>query len=119
LINSLEYHLSKRNEKKIDKLKYKVVVFILPVKSVAGVQNNEIRFPFDGKVEDVFASCKTVGETDTIISVEKIPLSSLEDISASWEQIVNNVVITTGKRSNNGNLINIVNNDINKMIIYE
>jgi hypothetical protein len=114
MINSLGYHNSKRNEKRIDKLKTKVVVFVIPDRIKVGAQRNEIRIPFEGIVKNVYASCTTPGEADTIMRVEKIPLSSLEDNkSEDWTTVTESVILSAGERTNSENPINIVNSDIN------
>jgi hypothetical protein len=113
MINSLGYHNSKRNEKRIDKLKTKVVVFVIPDRIKVGAQRNEIRIPFEGIITNVYASCTTPGEADTIMRVEKIPLSSLEDnLTEDWATVTESVILSAGERTNNENPINIIDSNI-------
>jgi hypothetical protein len=115
MVNSLGYHLSKKNEKKIDRLKYKVIVFVLPEKSKLGVQRNEIRFPFKGEVHEITASCVTPGDdADTMISIERIPMSQFEDLEAEWIKVADNVTIPVNRKQNNSEEVNIIDKTINE-----
>jgi hypothetical protein len=114
MVNSLGYHLSKRNEKKIDRLKYKVIVFVCPEKSRLGVQKNEISFPFSGEIHEVNASCITPGEVDTVISIEKISAELFEDVNASWTTVADTVTIPTSAKSNKDFPANIISKKVDE-----
>lgn len=117
MLNMIPYHLAKVNKHSIDHLKHRVIVFVIPDTPVSGIQHNEIRFPFDGKIVDVSASCSTTGQTDTFIRVEKISLEYLDDESTSstgWEEVVTDVVINYGRKTNSINPVSILSNEVTK-----
>jgi hypothetical protein len=114
MINSLGYHNSKRNEKKIDKLKYKVIVFVLYELTKVGIQKNEISFPFDGRITEINASCRLAGtDVGTVMSVEKI---SSTDFKADgiWTKIADSVVIPVNEKTNSNVPVNISDRNINE-----
>jgi hypothetical protein len=112
MINSLGYHNSKRNEKRIEKLKTKVVVFVIPDRIKLGTQRNEIRIPFEGIITNVYASCTTPGEARTVMRVEKIPLSVLEDGGTEWTPVADSIVLNAGEKTNSENPINIIDSNV-------
>lgn len=113
MINSLGYHNSKRNEKRIEKLKTKVVVFVLPDRIKIGTQRNEIRFPFEGILTGISASCTTPGEANTVMRVEKITKESIDaNQSTDWVTIANSIIINAGERTNSQNPVNILDTNI-------
>ncbi|MCY8015514.1 hypothetical protein [Bacillus haynesii] len=89
-------HLNKRRIEKIDD---KVMVFIIPSIVKVGEVHTELRFPYQGKVLDVYASCGTPGLKRTVIDIEKCTQSDY-DTTPSWKSIfTDKLVIEANKKS--------------------
>lgn len=99
LLQMAPYHLAKTNKNKIEKLKQRAIVFIIPEGPLEGPQNTEIRFPWSGKITSVIASCVTTGTNDVILQVETVPLEQFEE--ESWSVAVENIVIPAERKLNN------------------
>lgn len=78
---------SRLNKDRIKRIDDKVIVFAMPQKAIDGAVSRVIRFPYKGRVKDVYASCSTPGSGDTIINVERCPESDYM-ISPIWEDIL-------------------------------
>lgn len=81
-----------------EKAETRIIVLVL-TGVVQGASKYEIRFPLDGQVTEVYASCITPGTTDTIIQVEKC--SHADFISTPvWTSILGqDVVFEAGNNS--------------------
>lgn len=89
------------NRKKIDKLRTRTMVFVLPGLVIQGSQGIEIRFPQKGKIVNIYASCSTAGKTDTIIGIERCKQVDY-DTNPYWVNILtSNIVLKAGERSIN------------------
>lgn len=76
-----------------DGIKQKTIVFAIPSKPQNGVQDVNIRFPYSGNIEDIYALCGTPGsDYSTYINVEKSSKEDFIESGGSWESILNSDV---------------------------
>lgn len=73
------------------KLEEKVLVFVMPSLS-QGVQKVEMKFPFEGTIKEISASCAIPGLTSTSIQVEKCSQSSYNSVP-NWENVLSNPLV--------------------------
>lgn len=79
----------------------KVMVFIVPSKVKLGVVKTEVRFPYKGKISNIYATCGSVGTTNTVIQVERCSQSDY-DISPVWKSIFStNLTLDANEKSTN------------------
>lgn len=80
-------------------LKTKTIVFVLTDNINVGLQDVEIRFPYDGIIRDVHANCGNAGTTMTEIAIEKCSESDY-DWSQNWVNIFStNLTIDANKKT--------------------
>lgn len=114
MLNVLNYSLSKMNQENIEQLRRKVIVFIIPENPLQGAQINEIRFPFDGKIVDVFASCSIPGTTPSTLLIETIPLADVDNLVPNWVVSVKDIELPASQRTNKNKPTTITKSLINK-----
>lgn len=79
----------------------KVIVFAMPGSLAAGVQPLEIRFPFNGSILNLYASCRIPGSEPTVIHIEKISQDDFDGTSVSpvgWV-FVGEMILGAGDKS--------------------
>lgn len=106
---NLEEYLKKMKENNS-----KVIVFHFPGEITAGVKQVIIRFPFAGVIEQLYASCVSPGNLETIIGVEKCKQENY-DLNQNWEEILStNLSIDSNNRSsiNSANQAVILKNEV-------
>lgn len=94
------YNLAKK-----EPVQQKVIVFVNPSKVKLGVVKTETRFPYKGRLVNVYASCGAVGSTKTEIVVERC---SQEDYDASphWVAIfATNLTFDPSAKSTNSSSV--------------
>ena len=76
------------NYRRVKRLDEKVVVFVLPNVTL-GASEVEIRFPFKGRIVDVYASCSGKGTTKTTLDVEKCSQVEYDKVGTAptWKSI--------------------------------
>jgi hypothetical protein len=109
----LPYQVAKHNKQKIEQLRERIIVFVIPDVPNTGEQRNEIRFPFQGTITNVTASCSQAGLQDTKMKVQKISLEDLE-AGGDWQEAVSNIVLSPNKRTNNSNPITVKESVVNE-----
>lgn len=82
-----------------EKLDYKTMVFIVPRFVQNGIIRTELRFPHEGKIVDVYATCGIEGTTTTHIVIEKC--SGMDyDNQPVWDSIfTDDLFIDANKKS--------------------
>lgn len=84
------------------------MVFVLPGFLSAGSSGIELRFPSKGKIIDIYASCSTVGSTDTIMSIERCRQADY-DTNPYWVNILSsNFILQAHSKSTNSSASPIV-----------
>ena len=75
------------NKRKIEeRLDYKTMVFIVPRFVQDGLIRTELRFPHEGRIVDVYATCGVTGSTDTHLDIEKCSDTDYNE-TPSWSSI--------------------------------
>jgi len=105
--------------------KEKVMVFVLPGIVRQGTQTAEIRFPFKGKLTEIYANLGKVGSTSTEIRIQKLSQNLVDDGPSNvWNDILSsNVIVEGNEKSSNtsvdSHIINIdtVNRDDHYRVI--
>lgn len=83
-----------------ERAEVKTMVFVLN-RVFLGVAKLEIRFPFDGKIQEVYASCAKSGNGKTVFQIEKCSQVNY-DSTPSWKNIFqDNLVIDKNEKSSN------------------
>ncbi|GBF32204.1 hypothetical protein DCCM_0395 [Desulfocucumis palustris] len=82
----------------------KVIVFVIPGKVITpGIQKIEIRFPFDGEIVDVYASCSVPGTERTVLQIQKISQNNYDDLSGEpggWVSVLSTpLMLDRGEKS--------------------
>lgn len=72
----------------------KTMVFVLN-KVKNGVAKMDIRFPYEGMITEVYASCSTAGSEATLVDIEKCSQEQL-DTSPSWTSILGSGLTIAG-----------------------
>ena len=75
------------NLAKKEPVQQKVMVFVIPSKVKQGIVYTELRFPYNGKLSSLYASCGMAGQSTTKISLEKCPQSLYETVP-EWESVL-------------------------------
>lgn len=75
-----------------------------------------IKFPYDGIITGASANCSILGDSDTLISIDKISESDMQNDTNNWETIFSQyLLIPEGKKIDNKtsilNDINVSKND--------
>jgi hypothetical protein len=94
----------KENITRIEEKSYKVIFFVISDLVKEGVQKSEIRFPFEGNLEEVYASCSDAGASDTIIELQKCSQDYIDGIvgAEDWKSVLSqNITIEANKKSSN------------------
>lgn len=104
-----QYNVSKENQRNIDILSNRAIVFVVPGRVKIGVQPNEIRFPYMGELVDIYATCRFPGKSDTHIIVEKISDKDFRGSSSDagyvgWEE-VSRITLAANERIIDSNLV--------------
>ncbi|MGG1263862.1 hypothetical protein [Brevibacillus laterosporus] len=86
------YNLAKK-----EPVQQKVMIFVVPSKIKLGIVRTEVRFPYRGKIVDVYASCGIIGSGDTVLSVEKCIQENYDNLP-SWNSITD-VTIEANEKS--------------------
>lgn len=98
----LAYNRATLNNRRIKRLDEKAMVFVVPSIIQVGVVGIETRFPYAGRIVDVYATCGTVGIGDTKIDLERC---SQEDYDSSpnptWESMLSNPITIDGNMKSN------------------
>lgn len=95
----LSFNQAHLNYRKISRLVEKVMVFIIPSSVRVGIVPTEIRFPFKGVLVDVYASLGTVGQSKTVIDIEKCSQSDY-DTNPAWSSVlIDKLVIDSNSKS--------------------
>ncbi len=77
----------------------RVIVFVIPGRISAGEQKVEIRFPFNGVITGVTASCRVPGSAPSTIQVEKISEADYDNNLNSWVSILSQALtLPSGKK---------------------
>lgn len=63
-------NLNASQEQRLNSVK-KVITFVIPGSPLGGAQKVDIRYPFDGTITEVYASCGTQGISPSTITVQK------------------------------------------------
>lgn len=96
----LSYNRSHLNSRRIQRIDEKVMVFIVPSIVQVGVVRTELRFPYKGRIIDVYATCGTTGLNRTVIDIEKCSQADY-DTTPKWESIFNSqLIIDSNQKSN-------------------
>lgn len=115
-INALDNKVSTKIETLEKSLKQeKIITFVLPTIFV-GPQSIEIKFPYEGELLDVSASCSNPGATKTELWIEKCE-EIFYETTPNWQSILSNKVnIDANKKSTNSstNDFTVANNIVNK-----
>lgn len=93
-----------QNIAKIEENNYRVIVFVIADLVKEGVQKAEIRFPFQGTLEGVYASCGSSGSTNTVVEIQKCSQDYIDgvDETGEWANVLSqNLTIEAAKRSSN------------------
>jgi hypothetical protein len=115
-LQMLPYSLAKFNQLKIDQLANRVIVFVIPGRVKSGVQPNEIRFPWNGHVVDIYATCRVPGSTDTVLRVQKISIEDFKGISSTpvgWVDVALPITLQANKKFQESDL-SFTNTEVNK-----
>lgn len=100
---SLEQHLEQVDAALAD-ASNRIIVFVIPGLLRQGVQKLEIRFPFNGTITKVYASCAVLSTDPTTISVEKNSQVIIDsgNPESGWQSIFStNLTIDGNKKTNN------------------
>lgn len=77
------------------------MVFVLPGLLTQGSQGIELRFPYRGKLQNIYASCSVVGATDTAIAIEKCSQVDY-DTDPNWQSVLtSDLILQADSRSTN------------------
>lgn len=80
----------------------KVMVFVIPSKVKLGVVKTETRFPYSGRIVNVYASCGTVGASKTEVQVERCSQADY-DTTPNWVNIFStNLAFDANTKSTSG-----------------
>jgi hypothetical protein len=83
----------------------KTIVFVLPDAVATGIAPIEVRFPFDGNIRSIYASCGTSGTASTVLKIEKCSDVDYE-ASPVWTNIfTTDLTIDAGKKSSKSSTI--------------
>jgi len=87
--------------KKIKDLKagQRTIVFYNPRLRV-GASKQEIRFPYSGKVKEVYVSCASPGSERTVLRIEKCSQADF-DTNPVWVSVTGDVVLDPNEKSTN------------------
>ncbi|GAA0376626.1 hypothetical protein [Bacillus horti] len=89
------------NSIKINSLKARTMVFVLPGHLASSASGIELRFPEKGRIVDIYASCSTRGSTDTIMTIEKCNQIDY-DTNPYWVNILSsNIILNAHSKSTN------------------
>lgn len=78
----------------------KTMVFVLTRVPDGGLAKMEMRFPYEGEITEVYASCSQAGSTRTVFQIEKCSQDSYDSGSPVWENIFyDDLVIDAGEKS--------------------
>lgn len=94
------YNRALLNNRRIERIDDKVMVFIVPSIVQVGVVRTELRFPYKGKILDVYTTCGTVGTSSTVIDIERCTQSDY-DGTPTWRSIFSNLVTIDGNKKSN------------------
>lgn len=79
----------------------RVMVFVISPDSNAGAQGEVLKFPWEGKMTKMHATCVDPSMSDTIVHIERCPKASYESQEFNWEELgtltVKNEVIVDEK----------------------
>lgn len=106
--NIRSYNKAVLAHKKMKDLKVgeRAVVFFFP-KPRPGASKQEFRFPYGGKVTDVYVSCSSTGTGNTVLHVEKCSQADF-DTTPVWSRVTEDIVLESGEKSTNTSLSPIV-----------
>lgn len=97
------FRLAKTSKERLDQagMKQKVMIFVVPGRINVGPVNTELRFPFPGRIVNVYASCGVAGSTPTEIALEKCSQQSYDN-NPTWTNVFSsNLVIDANEKSSN------------------
>lgn len=100
---NLEQHLE-QVDATLDEATNRIVIFVIPGILRQGPHKLEMRFPFSGIIQDVYASCGVVSSEQTVISVEKNTQAIIDsdDPDSGWQSIFStNLTIDGNKKTSN------------------
>lgn len=91
------YNRTVLNERRIRRVDEKVITFSFSSLSQEETIKKNFRFPYDGTIKDIYASCGTTGGDETVITIEKCTQSDY-DVIPVWEAILSDPVTIKSNR---------------------